>query len=87
MVTETNELTAALARLRAMTDAKVSFAELMLLGAERKAELLQAQRDDDERRAALREQFLARTSTRSGVDFEALLRAHDEGWAGTADGG
>ena len=81
MVTETDEIGAALARVREATHERVSISELVLLGAERKVEIASAERADDERRAALRERFLARTRSGSGVDFEALLQVHDEGWA------
>jgi hypothetical protein len=87
MVTETDEINAALERVRAVTDEKVSLGELVLLGAERKVEIAQAKRDDADRRAVLREQFLDRTRSGAGVDFEALLRVHDEGWAGQGTGG
>jgi hypothetical protein len=87
MVTETDEITAALERVRAVTDDKVNIGELVLLGAERKVELAEAERNDSGRRAALREQFLDRTRSGAGVDFEALLRVHDEGWAGRGAGG
>jgi len=85
MVTETDEISAALDRVRAATDsARVSLGELVLLGAERKVELVEAERDDADRRAVLRERFLDRTRSGDGVDFDALLRAHDAGWAGRA---
>lgn len=87
MVTETDEISAALDRVRAVSNDKVALGELLLLGAERKVELMEAKRGDADRRAALREQFLDRTRSGAGVDFDALLRVHDEGWAGHSAGG
>lgn len=82
MVTETDEVAAALGRLRSAAPAtRPNLAELVVLGAERKAEQIQSERDDDARRAELRERFLQRTRSGEGVDWDALLNVHERGWA------
>jgi hypothetical protein len=82
MVTETDEVGAALDRVRAATpDGSVNLAELVVLGAARKVEQIEQVRSDDQRRAALREQFLQRTRTGEGVDWNALVDVHERGWA------
>jgi hypothetical protein len=87
MVTETDAVGAALERVRhADPDHKISLGELVVLGAERKLELIQQARGDDERRAELRERFLSRTRTGAGINWDALQDVHDRGWAHAADG-
>jgi hypothetical protein len=86
MVTETDEVGAALERVRQSDPGhEVNLSELVVLGAGRKVELIERERDDDQRRAELRERFLRRTRTGEGIDWEALLDVHDRGWAHTAD--
>ena len=87
MVTETDEVGAALERVRqADPDHAANLAELVVLGAERKVELIERERGDDQRRAELRDRFLRRTRAGQGIDWEALLDVHDRGWAHAADG-
>jgi hypothetical protein len=87
MVTETDEVGAALERVRQSDPGHaVNLAELVVLGAGRKVELIERERGDDQHRAELRERFLRRTRTGEGIDWEALLNVHDQGWAHTADG-
>jgi len=86
MVTETDEVSAALECVRQVNPGHpVNLAELLVLGAERKVELVERERGDRERRAKLRERFLARTGTGAGIDWAALQEVHDRGWAHTAD--
>jgi hypothetical protein len=85
MVTETDEVGAALDRVRAADpDGTVSLAELVVLGAACKLDQLEEARRDDQRRATLREQFLQRTRTGEGVDWDALVDVHDRGWTHAA---
>jgi hypothetical protein len=87
MVIETDAVGAALERVRqADPGHTISLSELVVLGAERKLELIQQARGDDERRAELRERFLARTRTGIGIDWDALQDMHDRRWAHAADG-
>jgi hypothetical protein len=87
MVTETDEVGAALERIRqADPSHTINLPELVVLGAERKVELIEQERHDDEHRAKLRERFLSRTRTGAGIDWEALQDVHDRGWAHPADG-
>jgi hypothetical protein len=87
MVTETDEVSAALDRVRAVDpNGKVNLAELVVLGAGAKVEQLQRTRAHDDSRAALRESFLDRTRTGAGVDWDALTHVHEHGWAHRADG-
>jgi hypothetical protein len=87
MVTETEEVGGALDRVRAVDpDGKVNLAELVVLGAEAKVEQLVRHRDDEARRAALRESFLERTRTGAGIDWDALTHAHEHGWVHDPDG-
>jgi len=86
MITETDEVGAALGRVQqAAPGHTVNLAELVLLGAERKLQLLESERGEDRRRAALRERFLARTRSREGMDWETLVNVHDRGWMHAAD--
>ena len=67
MVTETDEVGGALDRVRAVDpDGKVNLAELVVLGADAKVEQLVRHREDEARRAALRESFLDRRGYRLG---------------------
>lgn len=86
MVTETDPVAAALERVRqAYPGQRINLAELVVLGADRKLEVIERERGDDERRAGLRERFLSRTRTGEGIDWEALQDAHDRGWVHTTD--
>jgi hypothetical protein len=84
-ITETDDVEQALAPLRA-EGARLDFAELVIRGAQSKLADLQVEREDDARRRALREQFLERTRTGQGIDFEALLGVHERGWIHSVDG-
>jgi hypothetical protein len=87
MVTETDEVEGALDRVRAADpDGKVNLAELVVLGADAKVKELARHRDDDARRAALRESFLDRTRTGAGIDWDALTHVHEHGWVHESDG-
>lgn len=78
MITETDEVGVALERVRqADPDHAFNLAELVVLGAERKIEMLERSPHDDEHRAELRERFLRRGRTGAGVDWDLLLAAHD----------
>jgi hypothetical protein len=86
-VTETNEVGAALDRVRQADPAgSVNLGELVVLGAACKVELLEQAQRDDQRRAELRERFLQRTRTGEGVDWDALVEVHERGWTHAADG-
>jgi len=86
MVTETDEVGAALERVRqAAPDRCVNVSELVLLGAERKLELLRRASGDDQHRAELRERFLQRTRSGEGIDWDAALAVHERGWAHAPD--
>lgn len=87
MITETDEVGAALERVR-QADPRhtVSLGELVVLGAERKVELIERDHDDQQRRAELRERFLRRTRSGAGIDWDALLDVNERGWAHSADG-
>jgi DNA polymerase IIIc chi subunit len=86
MVTETDEVGAALDRVReADPDQSVNLAELVVLGAARKVEMVERARSDDRRRSELRERFLQRTRTGEGVDWDALLAVHERGWTHAPD--
>jgi hypothetical protein len=86
MITETDEVGAALERVRqADPSHTINLAELVVLGAQRKVDLIEGEQGDDERRAELRERFLSRTRTGAGIDWEALQDVHDRGWAHAAD--
>jgi hypothetical protein len=86
MVTETDQVGAALERVRqADPGHTLNLAELVVLGAERKLELIAREHGDNHRRAELRERFLSRTRTGAGIDWEALQDVHDRGWAHVAD--
>lgn len=84
-ITETDDVEQALAPLRAQ-GTRVDIAELVIRGAHAKLADLREERDDDERRLALRESFLERTRTGEGLDFEALLEQHERGWTYDARG-
>jgi hypothetical protein len=71
-ITETEAVERALAPLRAEGE-RVDFAELVIRGAEAKL----SERD---RRSALREQFLERTRSASGLDLDAALTVRERGW-------
>src|SRR4051794_33273717 len=87
MVTETDEVGAALERVReADPGGRVNLAELVVLGAERKVELIEQACSDDQHRAHLRERFLHRTRTGEGVEWQALLDVHERGWTHSASG-
>jgi hypothetical protein len=80
-VTETDRVERALAPLRA-EGVDVDFADLVIRGARATVDDLRAAADDDARRAALREQFLARTRSAHGFDLEAALSVRERGWTG-----
>jgi hypothetical protein len=87
MITETDEVGAALDRVRsADPDGAVNLSELVVLGANRKVELLEETQRNDERRTELRERFLQRTRSGEGVDWDALADVHQRGWVHTTDG-
>jgi hypothetical protein len=82
MVTETDEVAAALDRVRAADpNGAISLPELVILGAECKVEQLERQHLDNAVRAQLREQFLERTRTGEGVDWDALTGVREHGWS------
>jgi hypothetical protein len=86
MVTETDEVGAALARVRAADpNGKVNLAELVVLGAERKLEQLQTSPEIEAHQLALRERFLERSRTGEGIDWEAAIYAHEHGWGDRGD--
>ena len=86
MVTETDEVGAALDRVRrAAPDTSVNLGELLVLGADRKVQQLEQARRDDERRAELRERFLQRTRSGAGIDWDALAEVHESGWVHAPD--
>lgn len=79
-MTETPPVERALRRLRALRPGqRIDFAELVVLGAERKAQQLEREGDEGAQRRALIEQFLG---LRSGedVDAHAGLDVHESGW-------
>jgi len=78
-ITETDGVEQALAPLRA-EGVDVDFGELVIRGARAKLDELHAARDDEVRRRALREQFLARTSSAEGFDLEAAVSVREHGW-------
>ena len=86
VVTETDEVGAALHRLRhADPDVAVNLSELVVLGARSKVELIEQAQRNDERRAELRERFLQRTRSGEGVDWDALADVREGGWVHAAD--
>ena len=86
MITETDEVGAALDRVRrADPDGAVSLSELVVLGAPVKVAQIEQARRDNERRAELRERFLQRTRSGEGVDWDALAEVHERGWAHAPD--
>ncbi len=86
MVTETDEVGAALSQVRAADpNGRVNLAELVVLGAEVKLQELGRQDEDDHRRAELRERFLARSNDVEGIDWDALRDVHERGWFHAAD--
>jgi hypothetical protein len=86
MITETDEVGAALDRVRrADPDGAVNLGELVVLGAHAKVELIEQAQGDDERRAELRERFLQRTRSGEGVDWAALAEVRERGWVHGTD--
>jgi hypothetical protein len=86
MITETDDVQQALDRLRALEpDARVDFGELVVLGARAKTDELERRRLDDQRRAELREEFLERTRSGDGVDWDVLIQVRESGWSHTDD--
>jgi hypothetical protein len=86
MITETDEVGAALDRVRqADPDGTFNLGELVVLGAQCKVDLIEQAQRDDERRAELRERFLQRTRSGEGVDWDALADVHEHGWAHATD--
>lgn len=70
---------AALDELRALSDGRIDLGELVVLGAERRAEQLRAgDHGLAERRTGLLERIRAGDD---GVDLEAAERVRREGWA------
>jgi len=87
MVTETDEVGTALERVREADPGRpVNLAELVVLGAERKIELIERTQGDEQRRAELRERLLRRTNSGAGIDWDALVDVHERGWTHPADG-
>ncbi|MCP9488891.1 MAG: hypothetical protein MSC31_03345 [Solirubrobacteraceae bacterium MAG38_C4-C5] len=79
-MTETPLVEEALRRLRALRPGqRIDFQELVALGAERKAQQLECEGDEGERRRALIEQFLDLRAD-ADVDATAGLDIHESGW-------
>jgi hypothetical protein len=86
MITETDEVGAALDRVRAADpERKVNLPELVLLGAERKVEQLETASSVEAHQLALRMRFLERTRTGEGIDWEAAVYVHEHGWGDRGD--
>jgi hypothetical protein len=84
MITETDDVQAALDRLRALDpDGRVDFGELVVLGARAKTDKIERRRIDDEQRAALRERFIERTRSGDGIDWDAMSQVRESGWSHT----
>jgi hypothetical protein len=79
-VTETPPVERALRRLRALRPGqRIDFQELVALGAEHKAQQLEREGDEGERRRSLIEQFLE-LGANEDVDASAGLDIHESGW-------
>ena len=86
MITETDDIGAALDRVRSADPGrKVNLSELVLLGAERKIEQLATSRAIDHEQRTLAMRFLERTRTGEGIDWEAAVYAHEHGWGDRGD--
>jgi hypothetical protein len=80
-ITETAPVEQALRRLRALAPADgIDLKELVILGAHQKADDLERNGDAQQRRERELEAFLALRAA-DGIDAEAGLVLHDDGWA------
>ena len=78
-VTETPAVERALAPLRAY-GVPIDIPDLVVRGAAAKVAEVEAGREDDGRRRALRERFLQRTRTAEGIDLDTALEVRSEAW-------
>lgn len=83
-LTETEPIAAALRTARPLFDPHTKdsriLAELIVLGAERKAEGAHLRKLDSDKAAELRERFLRRTRDFEGLDRDALSAVRERGW-------
>lgn len=83
-ITEVGGVEAALDRLRAQLG-EPDLRELVVLGAERKLALEAERATDSQRRAALRERLIARSTGAAGVDLDAATEVRARGFSRDLD--
>jgi len=79
-ITETDDVSDVLDRVRLATGGRLDLPELVKLGGEAKLRQLEEATADDERRRELRRQFGEQTLSGEGIDLDALLYVRDHGW-------
>ena len=79
MITETPPVEEALGRLRER-GVEIRLAELVVLGAHTKLAELDRGAESSRARAQLRQRFLERTMSGSGLDLDAALAVRERGW-------
>lgn len=78
-ITETDEVERALRPLRAR-GMRISFPDLVIMGAERALERDKSEIGESEKRLELRRRFLDRLESGKGIDLGAALEARDRSW-------
>jgi hypothetical protein len=78
-ITETGPVAEAFARVRAVGE-EPDVRRLVVLGAQKLIEEHHLRETDGQRRAALQERLIARTTRPGGVDTDAAIWAHEQSW-------
>jgi Arc/MetJ-type ribon-helix-helix transcriptional regulator len=78
-VTETPSVREALDALR-LRGERVRMSDLVIRGARERLRELEAERDDEARRAELRRDLVKRLHTGEGLDAEAAYEVREHGW-------
>ena len=78
-VTETQPVREALDALRRRGE-PVLMADLVIRGARERLRELEAERDDEARKAELRRQLVERLHTGEGIDADAAYEVREHGW-------
>ncbi len=59
---------------------RVRMGELVILGARERLRELEAEREDEDRKAELRRQLVERLRTGEGIDIDAAYEVREHGW-------
>ncbi len=79
-ITEVGDVEEALERVRAI-DGEPDIRELVVLGADAALRRAEERTGDEERRKALQERLIERTTTGSGIDLKAAAEVRRHGWS------